>query len=143
MIARPTSARRRLSRLPARDLPGGLRVYEAITYSQRRTGLAGVDALPSGWALHIPRCRSVHTLGMRFALDLVWLDATGAVVRVDHAVGPRRQRGCVRARSVVECTAGEGERFAALLDQAAAQRSGSPPSPARRRARPVTSRWRR
>ncbi len=39
----------------------------------------------------------------------------GAVVRVDRAVGPRRVRTCLRARSVIEAAAGEGERFAAAL----------------------------
>jgi uncharacterized membrane protein (UPF0127 family) len=43
---------------------------------------------------------------MRFALDLVWLDARGAVVRVDRDVPPRRLRACRRARSVVELAAG-------------------------------------
>jgi len=33
--------------------------------------------------LLIPRCRSVHTFGMRFALDLFWLDEWGRVLRVD------------------------------------------------------------
>ena len=62
-------------------------------------------------ALHIPKCRSVHTFTMRFPLDLIWLDRAGAVVRVDDAVPPRRIRACVRARSVVECNAGTARTF--------------------------------
>jgi len=53
-------------------------------------------------ALLIPGCRSVHTFGMRFALDLVWLDARGAVVRVDRRVPPRRFRRCRGAAAVLE-----------------------------------------
>ena len=56
---------------------------------------------------------------MRFALDLLWLDAAGAIVRIDHAVAPRRLRTCVRARAVVEAPAGEGDRFAAALTDGA------------------------
>ena len=52
---------------------------------------------------------------MRFALDLVWLDAGGGVVRVDEAVPPRRVRACRQAASVLETRAGEGVRFAAAL----------------------------
>lgn len=48
---------------------------------------------------------------MRFALDLIWLDKGGAVVRVDRAVPPRRLRLCVRARSVVETVAGNADAF--------------------------------
>jgi uncharacterized membrane protein (UPF0127 family) len=58
-----------------------------------------------GIALLLTRCRSVHTFGMRFPLDLVWLDATGSVVRVDRDVPPCRVRSCRRARSVLELSA--------------------------------------
>jgi uncharacterized membrane protein (UPF0127 family) len=56
-------------------------------------------------ALLIPRCRSVHTFGMRFPLDLVWLDAAGRPVRVERAVQPRRVRRCREAAAVLECPA--------------------------------------
>jgi hypothetical protein len=39
---------------------------------------------------------------MRFALDLIWLDADDHVVRIDQHVPPNRFRACRRARSVVE-----------------------------------------
>lgn len=98
-------------------LPGGLTLVIAGDRRSRRRGLAHLDAdrWPAGWALGFERCRSVHTIGMRFALDLVWVDADGMVVRVDGAVGPRRVRTCLAARGVVEAAAGEGERFAAAL----------------------------
>ena len=57
--------------------------------------------LPAGYGLRILKCNSIHTVGMRFALDLVWLARDGRVLRVDHAVGPWRLKLCVRARSVV------------------------------------------
>jgi uncharacterized membrane protein (UPF0127 family) len=69
---------------------------------RRVTGLIRRRALPARVALEIPRCRSVHTFGMRFPLDLVWLDAERRVVRVDRAVPPRRVRSCRQARSVLE-----------------------------------------
>jgi uncharacterized protein len=55
----------------------------------RLAGLAFRRAPPVGGLL-IPRCRSVHTFGMRFAIDLVWLGPGGRVVRVDRGVPPRR-----------------------------------------------------
>ena len=99
----------RLRDLPVQELPGGLRVAEATTRRARALGLARLDALPDDQALRIPRCRSVHTFGMRFALDLVWLGPDGDVVRVDRAVPPRRLRTCLRARAVVECAAGRAD----------------------------------
>ncbi|HEX8104931.1 MAG TPA: DUF192 domain-containing protein [Solirubrobacteraceae bacterium] len=103
----------RLRDLPTRDLAGGRWVAEATTRASRMRGLARLDALPAAAALHIPRCRSVHTFTMRFALDLVWLDREGGVVRIDRAVPPRRLRTCLRARSVVELNAGEADGFLA------------------------------
>ncbi|HTN25408.1 MAG TPA: DUF192 domain-containing protein [Solirubrobacteraceae bacterium] len=105
----------RLQGLERRALPGGLTLLVAGDRRARALGLARLDALPPGHALLLERCRSVHTAGMRFALDLVWLDATGAPVRTDHGVAPRRLRTCARARAVVETAAGEGDRFAAAL----------------------------
>ena len=69
---------------------------------QRLTGLIGRRGLPEGVAMEIPRCRSVHTFGMRFTLDLVWLDGSRRVVRVDRGVPPCRVRSCRQARSVLE-----------------------------------------
>src|SRR4051794_41485017 len=101
---------RRLGRLPARELAGGLQVHYARGLNARRRGLGGLDHLPAERALRL-RCRAVHTFTMRFALDLIWLAADGTVVRVDRGVRPRRQRGCARARAVVETRAGFADRY--------------------------------
>jgi uncharacterized protein len=71
---------------------------------------------PPGGALLIPRCRSVHTFGMRFALDLVWLDSRGRVVAVDEHVPPWRVRWCRRAAAVVEVPAGDSGRIRAMAE---------------------------
>jgi uncharacterized membrane protein (UPF0127 family) len=114
----------RLAGLERRPLGGGLSLLVVADRRARRRGLAKLDAqaLPADVALLFERCRSVHTIGMRFDLDLVWLDGDSAVVRVDRAVAPRRVRTCLAARDVVEAPAGEGERFAAALAARAAAR---------------------
>ena len=109
------TAPRRLARLPTRTLPGGLHLASATTPRARFLGLAWLDPIPVDWALALPRCRSVHTFWMRFALDLVWVDAEGGVVRIDAAVPPRRSRSCRRAAAVVETRSGHGPRFADAL----------------------------
>jgi uncharacterized membrane protein (UPF0127 family) len=105
----------RFAGLERRALPGGLTLLVAGDRRSRALGLARLDALPDGHGLLIERCHSVHTAGMRFALDLVWLDGAGAIVRLDRAVTPRRLRTCLRGGAVVETVAGDGERFAAAL----------------------------
>jgi uncharacterized membrane protein (UPF0127 family) len=103
----------RLAGLPAVTLPGGLVVHEARTWSARGHGLARLPVLPPDVGLWIAPCRSIQTFGMRFALDLVWLDAHDGVLAIDAGVAPRRQRTRLRARSVLEVAAGQGEAFAA------------------------------
>lgn len=110
---------RRLARLPLVPLPGGVRVHVAASPRARLLGLAGLRELPCRSALLLPRCRSVHTLGMRCALDLVWLGCGGMVVRVDRAVRPGRLRWCRGARAVLETAAGGADAVVAALEEGA------------------------
>jgi uncharacterized membrane protein (UPF0127 family) len=87
-----------------------MEILSARGFLARLLGLAFRADLPEGVALHLPRCRSVHTFGMRFALDLVWLDAAGEVVRIDRGVPPCRVRSCRAARSVLELRASPDTR---------------------------------
>lgn len=99
---------RRLRRLPSVALPQPLHridVRLACDPLARLIGLAGLGGLPHGTALLLPGTRSVHTFGMRFALDLIWLGRDGGVVRVDWAVSPGRLRGCRAACAVLEVAA--------------------------------------
>jgi uncharacterized membrane protein (UPF0127 family) len=113
----------RFDGLARHELSGGLTLVVAGTRAARGRGLARLDVLAADHALLIECCRSIHTVGMRFVLDLLWLDAAGAVVRIDADVAPHRLRSCRRARAVIECNAGQGDRFAASLP---------PPAPAER-----------
>ena len=99
----------RLRRLPRAPLPPPLDrcdVRCARDRLARLLGLAGLRRLPPHAGLLLPRTRSIHTCGMRFALDLVWLDGDGRVVRLDRAVPPWRMRSCRAARAVVELPSG-------------------------------------
>jgi len=111
----------RLARLPRHVLPSGLVLLLAHGPMARLHGLIGCRPLPCGHALLLAPCSSVHTLGMRFALDLVWLDSRGAVLEVSGDVGPGRLAGQRGARAVVEAPAGEGAHFAAALRDAPAR----------------------
>ena len=97
----------RLRRLPLVTVAAvaGFEVRCANTPLARMRGLAGLRALPPGTALLLPRTRSIHTFGMRFALDLIWLDGDDRIVRIDRGVPPRRLRACRHARAVIELPA--------------------------------------
>jgi uncharacterized membrane protein (UPF0127 family) len=89
-------------------LEGGRIVPVAASGLARLLGLAVLspDAAPAG--LLIPRCRAVHTIGMRFRLDLHFLDAEGLTLSVRRAVPPRRFVREPGARSVLELPAPGG-----------------------------------
>jgi uncharacterized protein len=87
----------------------------ATTWRRRLIGLSLRGRPPPAHALLLPGCRCVHTCGMRFALDLVWLDAEGRVLSIDEGVRPWRMRSRRDAAAVLEVAAGQGERAAVAL----------------------------
>jgi hypothetical protein len=89
----------------------------------RLIGLLGTDALAPGEALLLVPCNAVHALGMRYAIDVVYVDRGGTVLRVTHAMKPGAVGWPVRgARAVLELPAGtlqaagvrEGDRLEGL-----------------------------
>ena len=92
----------RFRRLPTAEV-ASRRVPVAVTLLSRLLGLALLRPERAGEGLLIPRCRSVHTFGMRFAIHVVFLDAragAGLGARVGAAEpGPARaaRRGGGRA----------------------------------------------
>jgi uncharacterized protein len=80
----------------------GLEVPVAASRRSRLLGLALLDLERAGPGLLIPRCRAVHTFGMRFELDLLFLDADGRVVDLRRSVPAGRLARSRRADSVLE-----------------------------------------
>jgi len=75
----------------------------------RAKGLLGRNGLEG--ALVIEPCRWVHTFGMRFAIDVAYLDAAGTVLKTTQ-MRPHRLGAPVRhAHSVVEAEAGAFHRW--------------------------------
>jgi uncharacterized membrane protein (UPF0127 family) len=75
----------------------------------RRKGLLGRDGI-EGALLLVP-ARSVHSIGMRFAIDVAWLDRDLTVLRVASLARNRMTRPVLRARSVLEAEAGAFARW--------------------------------
>lgn len=77
----------------------------ATGFRVRLLGLAHLDLVEAGPGLLIPRCASVHTFGMRFALDLHFLDDEGELLDLRRGVPPRRFAACRGAAAVLELPA--------------------------------------
>jgi uncharacterized membrane protein (UPF0127 family) len=82
-------------------------VEVADTRASRRRGLLGRDCLEASSALLISPCFAVHTAFMRFAIDVVFVDRNGCVVRIVRELPPWRMAGAWRAHRVIELAAGE------------------------------------
>lgn len=99
---------------------------------ERARGLLGRDGLEG--ALVLDRCRWVHTIGMRFAIDVAYVDGDGIVVKT---VQMRRRRVGVPvfgARYVVEAAAGAFARWGLRVGdtlEVRADGTTAPPPPGR------------
>ncbi|HET9593800.1 MAG TPA: DUF192 domain-containing protein [Solirubrobacterales bacterium] len=82
-------------------------------FRTRLRGLAWCRRSQAGPGLLIPRCSSVHTFGMRFELDVYFLDSDGRVLSVRRRVPPRRVRWHRGASAVLEIPSAEGGEFGA------------------------------
>lgn len=78
--------------------------------ANRRKGLLGRDGLMPGEGLWISPCEAVHTIGMRFPIDLVYIGRDMQVKKVKSAVPPWRISACLVAHSVIELPAGTVKR---------------------------------
>ena len=74
----------------------------AESFGLRLLGLALLPRRRAGPGLLIPRCSSVHTFGMCFALDLIFIADGGDVIGVLPAVPANRLVRCRGAASVLE-----------------------------------------
>jgi uncharacterized membrane protein (UPF0127 family) len=102
----------RLRRLPL-AVALGHEVRVARGPLARFLGLAYLNREGAGSGLLIPRCSSVHTFGMRFPLDLYFLDERGELVCLRRLVPARRLAICRRAKAVLELPAAEGGEISA------------------------------
>ena len=78
----------------------------ANTSSKRRTGLLKHAGLAKGQGLWIVPCEAVHTFGMKFSIDVLFLNKKRKVLKIREDMGRRRIALCLRAHSVLELPAG-------------------------------------
>ena len=89
------------------DTHGGRWRTEVPTTGRERTrGLSGRDGLAPGNAMLFQRCRSVHTFGMTFSIDVALLDRAYAVLSVVRMPPRRLLLPRPRVRHILECAAG-------------------------------------
>lgn len=100
----------KLTRLFVTGQDTGIKVSVTETTHERMRGLLGRDHLPWDEALLLKRCWSVHTFGMGFAIDVLFLDRHQRVVAIHRDVPKRRMLLNLRATQTLEMPAGSARR---------------------------------
>ena len=85
-------------------------VETAVDSRSRRRGLLGRTSLPERHGLLLAPCNAVHTFGMQFPIDVVFVDRDGLVVKIVERLGAWRLAGAMRASVTVELAAGSVKR---------------------------------
>ncbi|MEW6554489.1 MAG: DUF192 domain-containing protein [Actinomycetota bacterium] len=92
------------------------RAAVAETPASRRRGLLGTEALLPGSGLLIVPCRQVHTFGMRYAIDVVFVDEAWNVLKVVRGMKPGRLGApSIKARAALELPAGRAAETGTLV----------------------------
>lgn len=82
----------------------------ADSFWPRLKGLLGTAALPEGQGLLLRPCNSVHTFGMQYALDVVFLDSSWGIRKIVPDLASWRGACCWGAAAVLELPAGTAHR---------------------------------
>ena len=85
----------------------GEQITVAGTSLRRLVGLLGKSGLEPGTGLLIIPSQAIHTVAMRFAIDVVFVDRDWRVIHLRHTMAPFRMTGLHwKARCVLELPAG-------------------------------------
>lgn len=88
-----------------RILVGNLTVADSIF--KRAKGLLGRTSLASDSGLLLKPCKAVHTFGMKFAIDIVFIDRGNRAIKVIKALKPNRMTAIYcNAATVLELSSG-------------------------------------
>ena len=103
------------------------RVSRAVTPWQRALGYLGRRTVNAREGLWFDRCSSIHTVGMRASIDVVFVDRDATVLRVvPRAPRNRFFTGGPRAAAVLELAGGVAEELCGPAIGSASSEPGDP-----------------
>ncbi len=102
MITRRVEHNRRLTRVDVDICQGPF---------ERARGLLLRRPLDDRSALLLERCRSIHTCGMRYAIDVLFCDDRGTILQIVESLPPWRFAQDPHAQNVWELRAGTARRM--------------------------------
>ena len=104
-MKRPPGSKLRVRNV-SRDTLLADRAGIADSSKTRKTGLLKHKSFEAGDGLWITPCEAVHTIGMKFPIDVLFLDKKLRVVKIRREMPQWRIAGSFRAHSVLELPSG-------------------------------------
>ena len=96
----------------------------ATSWLERAAGLLFRAPLSADECLRIAPCSSVHTIGMRYPIDVVFVDRAGKVAKLSRDVRPLRAAMCLRADATFEFRVGAIDRLGLAVGDTLAAEAG-------------------
>ena len=87
----------------------------ANNFLTRLKGLLGTKQLGTGKGLVIRPCNSIHTFGMNYDIDVLFVDAGDNVIKVINNMPPSRYSMCLKSSYVIELPAGTIEATGTIV----------------------------
>jgi len=89
-----------------------IEVIQAHGWFSRLKGLLGTRTLPDNRGIWLKPCNSIHTIGMCYSIDVLFLDKKNSILKIAEQVRPFRFRlGSRHTKSVLELAAGSVEKM--------------------------------
>ena len=85
-------------------------LWLAYTFSQRVQGLLGTRLFPLGYGLIIKPCSSMHTFGMNYPIDVLFVDGNNRIIKIVDNMLPGNMSMSSGSKYVVELPAGTANR---------------------------------
>jgi len=95
----------------------GSRIKLADGFLVRLKGLLGRRGLSEGEGMLLSPCSSIHCFGMKFPIDVIFLDRNYNIVDLKRDMRPGSHASCKKARYVLELKAGEIEKHNLQIGQ--------------------------
>ena len=95
-----------------------LTIIRANTWTSRLVGLLSYSSLEDTQAMLFEPGGGIHTVGMRFVIDVVYLDKDNKVLKIVSDMKPMRFSLAPKGtKSVLELSSGNAKRTGIYLDQ--------------------------
>lgn len=88
-----------------------LEISVADTFLSRLKGLLGTAELADNQGLLLCNCNSIHMIGMRYALDIVYLDKNRVILKIVENLNPWQVSCCWFAKDTLEVKSGTIQRL--------------------------------